>query len=466
MIKTIKLPINLSNKEKEIVLRFQKNQNNVIRFTYNRLKENKDLLTKEIGQLHKSLNNITIDTHFLTSAVFKAKELSKKEKVIFGGKSLFIDRCQNKVTQEEFQLKKLLPLLSIGETDRKANRKFNILVNNKILFKPNKYIHLKIQLPHLRKNLQKEINALFLLQENKEIPITYQLSTEYIYLSFEDSKINEIKNYNPKENRIMSIDLNPNYIGYSVLQWIKNEYKIIDKGVFDLSYFSIKSRELKKLKYELKELELNGNERIKIIQKEIKKLNDKRNFETIEIAKQLFGIFRSFNCKVFGIEDLNIKSKDNQKGKNYNRLVNNEWLRTCLVVQLKKRIDRLKNCRLLEMSPEYSSFIGNLLYREENLPDMILSSIEINRRTYEFYNQYILKIKKVEKSVLFPVFKKVKESLAKSLEEFSLKVDNFDSWISLYRFFKNSKLRYRVPLEIKGFSKNCIKKKVYLYAFY
>ena len=44
------------------------------------------------------------------------------------------------------------------------------------------------------------------------------------------------------------------------------------------------------------------------------------------------------------------------------------------------------NIKLLKVKSEYSSFIGNFLYRSLNLPDMVLASIEIGRRGYEFYN--------------------------------------------------------------------------------
>jgi hypothetical protein len=47
--------------------------------------------------------------------MYKAKELNEKEKVIFGGKKLFFERFKNRITKEEFQIKKLLPLHVIGE---------------------------------------------------------------------------------------------------------------------------------------------------------------------------------------------------------------------------------------------------------------------------------------------------------------------------------------------------------------
>ena len=63
---------------------------------------------------------------------------------------------------------------------------------------------------------------------------------------------------------------------------------------------------------------------------------------------------------------------------------------------------------MIQVLPGYSSFIGNLLYRDPGLPDPMLASIEINRRANEINNQYIEKTKPKEKIILFPNFEKIK----------------------------------------------------------
>jgi hypothetical protein len=197
-------------------------------------------------------------------------------------------------------------------------------------------------------------------------------------------------------------------------------------------------------------------------------LNGQRNHETIHIAIKLFNIFTNFHCSLFGIEDLDIKSKENDKGKNYNRLVVNEWLRNCLVNQVQKRMDRI-GARVVKVIPNYSSFVGNLLYKEMNLPDPILSSIEINRRVYEFNAQYIEKSKPKVKVIMFPNFETIKGLRIKPLEGFGMKIDSVKDWIRLYGFYKNSKVKYRVTLESvqnsRAFSEICIKNKVKHYVF-
>ena len=468
MIKTIKLPIVISDDDKMIVLMYQRNQNNVIRFTYNRLLENDNLTSAQISTFQKQMNNIFVDSHLKGSATYKAKQLITQgnEQVIFGGKHLFIQRCQGKISREEFKLQKLLPIIRVGQANANGNSKFSIIDTTKILFKPTRNVHVELKLPFLKKKLKVEFERLKVLQDAKLISITYELDCNYVYITYDDAIVNESKGYVGKQYRFMGIDLNPNYIGYSIIDW--NDKKLISSGLFNLTYFSTKSKDLKKVKYEMKALGKSGEERNKIIVKKLKHLNGKRDHETIEIAKKLFNIFKGFNCSVLGIENLSIKSKDNNKGKNYNRLVNNEWLRHCLIDQLTKRIDRIK-AKMINVIPDYSSFVGNLLYRDTTLPDPVLSSIEINRRAFEFNAQYIEKSKPKEKVILFPNFESIKHLLVKPLEGFGLKIDDFTDWKRLYGCIKNSKVKYRVPIESiqnsMGFSKTCRKSKVLNYNF-
>jgi hypothetical protein len=116
---------------------------------------------------------------------------------------------------------------------------------------------------------------------------------------------------------------------------------------------------------------------------------------------------------------LKINSDDKNKGKKFNKLVNNLWNRNALVNNLAKRCN-IFNIKLLKVKSEYSSFIGNFLYRSLNLPDMILASIELGRRAYEFYNQYISKTKEIKKNIVRPNLTEFRELYLKSLEEFEL----------------------------------------------
>lgn len=148
---------------------------------------------------------------------------------------------------------------------------------------------------------------------------------------------------------------------------------------------------------------------------------------------------------MFTIEDLKIESSNKNNGSKYNRLCNNLWCRNVLVNNLNKRCNLL-GIKFLKVIPNYSSFIGNIMFRSFELPDMILASIEIGRRGYEFYNQYIIKTKEKTKNIIQPIFSDFKDLISKSLEEFKIK-ERFESLIDLYYFIKNLKLKYRVSLD-------------------
>ena len=123
---------------------------------------------------------------------------------------------------------------------------------------------------------------------------------------------------------------------------------------------------------------------------------------------------------------------------------------------------------LIKAKPEYSSFIGNVLYRKENLPDPVLSSIEIGRRAYEFNLQYCLNSKAHKKNVVFPDFGLNKAIVQESLEELEYH-GQFTSWIDLYSEMKKSKFKYRLLLEDLPSSRvssiNYNKRRMILYNF-
>ena len=67
-------------------------------------------------------------------------------KLLFGGKENYRLRQEGKITKEEFKQNRLSPLSSIGESQFKGNRKFNINSDLTITFKPSKVIHFNFRL--------------------------------------------------------------------------------------------------------------------------------------------------------------------------------------------------------------------------------------------------------------------------------------------------------------------------------
>ncbi len=371
--------------------------------------------------------------------------------VIFGGKANFMKRCQNKISKEEFASKRIEALYVYGEaTHYHGNRKFRIQDDLKsILFKPNKNTKIYLLLPSLKKNYKKILNKLCEHAEIDDIPLTFSIDQEYVRISFDENKVFEKKiDAKQQKDRVLAIDMNPNYIGYSIVDW-KNErnFDVVKTGCYSFKKLNDKQFALKLTKKQREEL--SKKERIELTSKtKVKNIyfNNKRKYEIIEVAKDICSIAKDLKCEIVVVEDLNIKSQDRSKGKNLNRLCNAFFIRNAFVNNLNKRCN-IDGIKFLKVMPQYSSFIGNFLYRGLNLPDSILASIEIGRRGYEFNAQYIDKTKEKSKSIIQPDLKKFGDLIAKSLEEFSIK-ENFKDLISLYYVFqKDSKMMYRVPFD-------------------
>ena len=437
-VRTIKLPIQINDSDLEEIKNLILNYNCVLRFTYNRYQENPEYSTKEITELQHKMNNVHIDSHFLNSARYVAKSMSDKPKVIFGGKSLFIDRCNNKISKEDFKIKRLVPMCSIGQANKQANRKFTIIDETHILFKPDRQHHYTITLPKLRKNYKQDILKLLDLQNKCACPITYRLSLNQIELSFENNYLKQ-DSYSKVDNRVFAVDLNPNYIGWSVVDWVDSDnYKLVDAGVVSNRYFTDAENSIKAA----------SNDAVKL------KLNHKRDFENIDTVLYLMNVCKHYKCQIFSIENLDMVTSDKKLGHKYNRLVNNQWNRNKTYNLFHKYCD-INDIRFMSVVPNYSSFEGNLIYRELGLPDMCLSSIEIGRRGFEFYHQYIKKDQPQKKNIVFNESQIAINRVRQSLEELSYDVD-FENLKDLYIKLKTLKLKYRVPLGV--FKTVCSKK--------
>lgn len=450
---TLKIKYTVAKDDFNIILKYIKNYNSVLRFTYNRLTEGIKS-TKDLTVEQHRMSNVFTQSHLFNSAQYNAKavyQLNKDNKGIFGGKKLFLERVNNKISKEEFQLKRLAPLYSVGESMYRGNRLFKIIDENNILFKPCRDVKINLNLNSSGSNYKKKLRQLIKLQDTKQIPISYKLDLEYIYIIFDNSRI-ESNFYKTKKNRVISVDMNPNYLGYSVVDWkSESEYHIIDKGVFDISLINEKENALK----------CSSDDKRKLY------IKNKRDYEIIKIAHTLFDLAKHYKCEVFAVEELNMKTKDLNKGKKLNKLINNQWNRNKFVAVLKKLVNSSSTV-LINVKPEYSSILGNLIYREEHLPDMILSSIEIGRRGIEFQNQYLLNIKECKKNIIQPDFELVKERISKSLEELNVQ-SQFQNFQELYSILKKSKVKYRFLLENSNisrvFRKNYKKSYVKLYIF-
>ena len=430
---TLKIKYTTTEDGLNLIEEYRKQYSSLLHFAYNRRYEG--VGETDIKHQISSLNNTTLIRSYLKScAVKNATQLIKendKKQLIFGGKKNFIDRCKGKITKDEFINKRLSKLYIIGEANQHGNR--FIVINEDLesfTFKPTIKDKIILTIDGRYKRYKSILNKLYHLQKDKQISITYQLDNEYIYLTYDETLLNQYIYYKPIKNRIFSIDLNPNYIGWSIVDWKSSkEFNVVKSGVISI-------KDINDIDFGLKDKSSESKERIYI--------NNKRTFETYEISKLLVNTAIYYRCEVFGLEELNIKSKDTTLGKNFNKLVNNVWNRNKLVNNIKKRCN-IYSIRVMLVKPNYSSFVGNFLFRDLKLPDMTLASIEIGRRCYEFKSQYIDK-KYKKKNIILPDVNDFNDRYVKSLEEFNTPGEIKDL-VKIYYFLKKSKHRYRLSLD-------------------
>lgn len=372
----------------------------------------KEKTIQKINEINKEIDTVA-NKHKKFKLLNRLSYLKKSinQDIVFGGRKLLKDitnECNKslrddiklKTLRSEFSKKRVLPLFIIGEANSKGNRFFNFhnLAKGICIYKPQHGIKIDIE---FKFNKRQEIilNQLSELSNNKEIPISVRLSNNFLYLIYDEEKVNgygidevsrrkevsDIKKNNlPKEfesktikdcykkyyseqenkklegkikNRCISIDLNPTNIGYSILQKVKeDDYKIIHVGCFDYDKLSSKLN-----------LSTYDNNQLK--------QNNKRKYELTIIIKELFRIANHYKCSSFIMEELNLEN-DDLGNKVSNRKVKNIWNRELLENIIKRRCKE-QGISLIEVNPCYSSFIGNI---QHPYGDSASASVEIGRR--------------------------------------------------------------------------------------
>ena len=313
---------------------------------------------------------------------------------------------------------------------------------NVLTFQPNRLCHIDLELTGLRTHRQTIISTLTELANQKKATITYKLSSEYVWISYDEKLVTNIET--PKiKNRVFAIDMNPNYVGWSIVDWKSSStFRIVKEGIISIKELN----------------DYDNKQKIDSIKR--KHISNIRHHVIFEICKNLVDTAVYYRCDKFVLEDL--KFNANGSYSKFNRLTRNQWCRDLLENNITKRCN-IYNINVIKVKPEYSSFIGNFLFKHvTNMPDMVLASIEIGRRGYEFSSQYIDKTKHKKKNIVFPNISDFDDLYTKSLEEFSIK-EKPDSLLSLYSYIKNAKMTYRVPISDKfvGFRLRSLNRFVY-----
>ena len=202
------------------------------------------------------------------------------------------------ITKDELKDSRNTGIISEGETNQKGNRLFKIDVeNHKFIYKRacKEHYDLKIveKLNDKRRNILQKLEV---LMSEKKIPVTIRLKKDHIYLSYDEKVVEKEKQFKGLfKNRILGIDLNPNYFGISIIEFNhQDKYRVIHKEVIDLNKLQEKSKN--KIHHELYEI----------------------NHHILKLCKQ-------WHVSKLAIEDLKFKKSNKFWSKDLNRLCRNKF---------------------------------------------------------------------------------------------------------------------------------------------
>lgn len=366
------------------------------------------------------------------------------------------------ITKEELQEARLHPIHIIGESAHHGNR-FCWIEKEEVVdeetgeitevfyfdlcfdrIKKSNSTHIILKITNkLNQNHIKMLEKFYELDKNDNlipVALTYNITSDKLTITYNEKELykNEYTHIQRIPNRVMAIDNNPNYLGWSIVDWYSSsDYRIIQSGIYSIKEINDEWFALNRL----------GN----VSSDDERRIDNhnKREHEIYEITHNLIHKANYYKCSLFGIEDLNIISTDRILGQNLNALCNNLWMRNDMFNNIHK-LCNIFNIRCLDINASYSSIYGNIIFRKEGLSDPINASLEIGRRAYEFYNQYIIKTKDKIRNIIKPVGSDFKKSIAEALEAFRLHNNkNADKQIQFAKFMTDTTDLYELYLVLK-----------------
>jgi len=396
---------------------------------------------------------------YATRDAMALKKRFGDERICFGGRLNLSRYCRHLITKDEFLQKRRRPMSFEGMSSTNGNG-FCIAKSDKtVTLKLNKKTHLTLSLVGCKagkkdRGTWKIFSKIAELQKEKTtpFPISYRIDSQYVYISFQNTILSMDKPVERRvQNRTFSIDMNPNFIGWSINDWDKDGDNIlVEHGTFSVEKLNEKDRFIKGK---------SGKSTLK----------NKRNNEICIIAKKLAQKAAHFRCNVVGFEDIDGISNGSKDHGNTrtNRLINRNWNRkrfeSCFVKWLNvygydfdsPRAKRTEGI-IMRVLPQYSSFIGNIVYGDKYrgaIPDPECASIEIGRRAHEFLLQHITKAKE-KTGIVYPPTDKLAAVCARAMEANGID-GKFGGWKEMKKLFdlkkvelsgkKNAKDMYRVP---------------------
>lgn len=405
-MKTISFKIETNDQLQKVISEDSRICSAMRRFAFNRFQDG--VKQREIYQLIN--DKFECNCHLKNSALRSANglfTLNKDKKVHFGK---FLRFQRGLISKDELKDSRNTGIISEGEMNQKGNRLFKIdIENSKFIYKRACKEHYDLKIVEKLNDKRKQIlEKIQMLMSEKKIPVIIRLKKDHIYISYDETIVEKEKQFKDLfKNRVLGIDLNPNYFGISIIEFNRHDkYKVIHKEVIDLNELQKQSK-------------------------------NKIHHELYEINHHILKLCKTWKVSKLAIEDLKFKKSDRFWSKDLNRLCRNKF-RYSFVKSHLTTLCNVYGVELIEVNAAYSSIIGNFKHGSATCPDMVAASIEIARRSY----------KKFEKGWIYPKIingQRIQQVLGNQWKE-ELRLD-YMSWKGLSGIIKKSKLKYRFQLQ-------------------
>ena len=235
MMKTIHFKFKVDDATRQVIDEDSRICSAMRRFAFNRFQDgcsgveiNKQL--KERFDCNSILRNCAIRN------AKRLYSLNGDKKIYFGKFKKFQRRL---ITKEEYKDSRNIGIFCEGECNYRGNRLFQLdIKSNKFIYKRACKEHYDLIIDQKISDKQRWLlSKIQLLMEEKKTPITVRVKNDIIYLTYDEKVVEKERQFkNLFDNRVLGIDLNPNYFGVSIIEFNKkDEYKVIHKEVIDLN---------------------------------------------------------------------------------------------------------------------------------------------------------------------------------------------------------------------------------------
>ena len=432
MMTTIKLDYDLVYGDRQLLIKYNQQYSTLVHIFYNILVDDPKFTYNQVREKVKNYNNLELmDYCFVRSALQDAQILYNRfnkeksnpigHKIIFGGRNNFIKRVKGKLSNSEFKKLRLRPIFFRGEANQLGNRRLRIRDKKHIDFVVDRKVVFTFRIKDRRCKI---LNALKHKQDNKEIPITYRLSENKICITYDRALVKPKHNNKVFNDRLIAIDLNPDYIGIAIFDIDQNGHRRLYKAIV-IDWYDITDKQ--KNLHQQSSSELN------------KYYNNKRKFEIQQGGKYIVKLAEHYQCKFIVLEDLEFKS--------YSGFRISKWHRGLIYQSIYKHTTNT-NIAVLQVNPAYTSLIGNVLCKHK-IPDMCRSAYEIGYRALIGIKNGSFNKDGVDKTSHIHSFEITKNFIIKTLQSDDKieQCNNIKSYAELNKFIKENHINYRVSIK-------------------